>query len=334
MSTVRTQVAKLSHKDVRQRRRAVRHLFEENDPLALSGFIPLLADADPWFRDKAMLAVRTWVRSDDDEVVQFLSESETAAHRALAAEVAPRLRNDEVAGEVLVRLCADAETSVMHAAWTARLQKPAPEVVDQALDCADHIVRRRAAEVATGAELVRALGDAHSRVRQAALAVAGSNLHDAAVLAALDDCVAAGDARAMELRLPSMVATDLAGLVPWVAAPTPRMRKALVAALADVAWWECEPLLAALGSSEDILLLPRLLRSRQADGAKALRRTLLGEETLDNLAKARLLEHMVGRPLEAEDIALAEDLAASTDTLLSQSARMLLADHAQREGSA
>ena len=51
--SVRSALAKLHNRDVRQRRRAVRHLFEMNDPEALSGFIKLLEDNDPWFREKA-----------------------------------------------------------------------------------------------------------------------------------------------------------------------------------------------------------------------------------------------------------------------------------------
>ena len=42
--SVRPALAKLNHSDVRQRRRAVRHLFELNDPEALNGFEKLLDD--------------------------------------------------------------------------------------------------------------------------------------------------------------------------------------------------------------------------------------------------------------------------------------------------
>ena len=55
-------VFRLQHKDERQRRLAVRRLFELDDPESLSGFIPLLSDEDPWFRRKAMEAVGRWRR--------------------------------------------------------------------------------------------------------------------------------------------------------------------------------------------------------------------------------------------------------------------------------
>ena len=49
------------HKDDRQRRRAVRRLFDLDDPESLVGFVPLLGDDDPWFRGKAMEAIRKWM---------------------------------------------------------------------------------------------------------------------------------------------------------------------------------------------------------------------------------------------------------------------------------
>ena len=61
--SVRPALAKLNHSDVRQRRRAVRHLFELDDAEALDGFVKLLEDPDPWFRDKALEAIDRWAAS-------------------------------------------------------------------------------------------------------------------------------------------------------------------------------------------------------------------------------------------------------------------------------
>ena len=52
--SVRPALAKLNHSDVRQRRRAVRHLFELNDPEALEGFVKLLEDPAPWFGERPL----------------------------------------------------------------------------------------------------------------------------------------------------------------------------------------------------------------------------------------------------------------------------------------
>ena len=58
MTSVDTEIARLSHKDVRIRRRAVRTLFDLNSHCSLKEFIPLLDDSDPWFRTKAIDAHR------------------------------------------------------------------------------------------------------------------------------------------------------------------------------------------------------------------------------------------------------------------------------------
>ena len=56
---VRAAIRQLNDKDVRQRRRAVRKLFELDDPIAIDAFIPLLDDSDEWFRGKALMAIQT-----------------------------------------------------------------------------------------------------------------------------------------------------------------------------------------------------------------------------------------------------------------------------------
>ena len=73
--SVRPALAKLNHSDVRQRRRAVRHLFELNDPEALEGFEKLLEDPDPWFREKALEAIEKWAASKDLALICLLYTS-------------------------------------------------------------------------------------------------------------------------------------------------------------------------------------------------------------------------------------------------------------------
>ena len=49
-------MARLKHRDIRTRRRAVRTLFEQDDPQTLEAFESLLDDEDPWFVSKALEA--------------------------------------------------------------------------------------------------------------------------------------------------------------------------------------------------------------------------------------------------------------------------------------
>ena len=57
---------RLKHRDVRTRRRAVRTLFETDDPQCLEGFQRLLNDKDTWFVTKALDAYRIWAPRIED----------------------------------------------------------------------------------------------------------------------------------------------------------------------------------------------------------------------------------------------------------------------------
>ena len=54
------EISRLRDKDIRQRRKAVRRLFEDGDPSALPHFIPFLNDPDEWFVERAMIAIERW----------------------------------------------------------------------------------------------------------------------------------------------------------------------------------------------------------------------------------------------------------------------------------
>ena len=83
--------ARLTHRDVRQRRRAVRKLFELDDPAALVHFKPLLDSDDGWTHAKAADAYRRWFGPEHEELGNRLVDDSRAGVRLLAAEILPRL---------------------------------------------------------------------------------------------------------------------------------------------------------------------------------------------------------------------------------------------------
>ena len=66
MAGLESEISRLSNKDIRVRRRAIRKLFDDDNHLALKGFVPMLRDNDPWFRSKSLDAHRKWVKNADD----------------------------------------------------------------------------------------------------------------------------------------------------------------------------------------------------------------------------------------------------------------------------
>ena len=65
-------MSRLKHRDIRTRRRAVRTLFEANDPSTLKAFEVLLDDEDPWFVSKALDAYRLWAVDVGEAAVSTL----------------------------------------------------------------------------------------------------------------------------------------------------------------------------------------------------------------------------------------------------------------------
>ena len=83
-------MARLKHRDIRIRRRAVRTLFEHDDPSVLEAFKPLLDDEDTWFVSKALDAYRTWgVISGGQAIEVLLSHRNLDVRRAGANLLAP-----------------------------------------------------------------------------------------------------------------------------------------------------------------------------------------------------------------------------------------------------
>ena len=83
-------MARLKHRDIRTRRRAVRTLFEHDDPSVLQAFKPLLDDEDTWFVSKALDAYRTWgLMSGSEAIETLLNHRNLDVRRAGANLLAP-----------------------------------------------------------------------------------------------------------------------------------------------------------------------------------------------------------------------------------------------------
>ena len=95
MPNLNTEIARLTNKDVKIRRRAVRALFEEDDPSALRGFVKLLDDPDFWFRNKALDAHRKWATSAEE------LEPLMANNKRLVAEMLEKIPDQDIATKLL-----------------------------------------------------------------------------------------------------------------------------------------------------------------------------------------------------------------------------------------
>ena len=108
-------IRQLNNKDVRLRRRAVRKLFELDDPVAIDAFVPLLNDEDEWFRGKALIAIQRWASMKDLDLAERLSNSDKPEERILACRIAPVVGKSSE--RILTRMLDDENNLVKQNAW-------------------------------------------------------------------------------------------------------------------------------------------------------------------------------------------------------------------------
>ena len=169
---------RLNHKDERQRRRAVRKLFEINDANNLVSFSPLLDDNDPWYREKAMEAVTKWAGKNDSEIVNKLSNSEYNEQRVLASKISLRLGQEKIG--IISKLCFDEVLAVRISGWESKFElnsEQIDEMILEGLNSNDKEIRKITINKITEVDeidvdiIISALNDQSYSVRNAALEI-------------------------------------------------------------------------------------------------------------------------------------------------------------------
>ena len=315
------ELERLKHKDVRQRRMAVRRLFEHNDSAALSAFLELLDSDDEWFVEKAVDAIRRWVDAEHRKVVVQLSIRKEERLRLLASEIATRLGNESL--PILSTLCTDESDAVRREAWRSRLTVDSG-TIPVAIESEDHIVRKMAVANSGDVEfLENMLQDSHPRVREAALDQMVQVGHIPSTVDGVQDQRLRQ--KWAKLKLPEMIASnDEESISKLCLNPTASMRKIIAESLDQVDWFDWTSVVEAVKQSEDPLLLPRLLRSKRGPIADELRLELLNDA--DDMARVRVLEHLHGREVSPSIASLLPTLSEDDNPLIAQVALSLMND--------
>ncbi len=338
----RSAVSRLFHKDERQRRRAVRKLFELDDPEYLSGFIPLLNDEDPWFRQKAMEAMGRWLRDGHGEVVGMLAKSAYVEQRVLATRLA--LRSGEGGSEMLLALCKDSESSVRLAAWKAMLGvdgEGATAVIAQAFKSEDSGVRQAAIRRLSIMEVIdvnllrTALNDSSNRVLDAAVSLVARRpeLNEDSEIDGLLITIATGEEGPMRtaaigvLASKSLGSPNIAALVlDLTEGGSAGLVSSLATGLRGIPWWQVEGLANKLVTTADDRLVARLLRGERSDEAVPIRNTILSDPSKSVVLRARLIEDLIGRRVDETTLDIVSSLSKSDDETLSTISRSLLSE--------
>ena len=318
---LQVELERLNHKDVRQRRIAVRRLFEHNDPAALSAFLEFLDSDDEWFVDKAVDAIRRWMSGEHRKVVVQLSIRKEVRLRLLAAEMAPRLGSESI--PILSTLCSDEVDAVRREAWRSRLSVDSG-TIPVAIESSDHVVRKMAISTSGDVDILeKMLQDEHPRVREAALDQMVRVGHIPGVIDGVDD------PRLLQkwarLKIPEMIESeDFTSIAELCLDPSASMRKIIAENLDKTDWLDWPVVVDAAKQSADNLLLPRLLRSKRGKVADALRLELL--QQADDAVRVRVLEHLHGRVVSSSIASILPSLSEDENPLVAQASLSLIKD--------
>ena len=302
-------MARLKHRDIRTRRRAVRTLFEQDDPTVLEAFKPLLDDKDPWFVSKALDAYRMWgITAGSEAVATLLRHKNLDVRRAGANLLVPLGEHGKaLAFEALT----DTDAVVQKKAAKALLMFDEHEVVERLIQHQNDTVRMTGMQHPTVGEdaLLVGLNDPHTGVREAALD--GVLKHDVPV--------------DMEALMPFIKRRQqTVKILIWVAKNKPDRLQELTAQLQKKDMKELSDYLREEVTDSTDPLLIHLLEAgmlepvarwviRLGASEDVLRWNLINDGRLNVIERSKLLERLIGRADEPEIVERAKRLLETTD---------------------
>ncbi|MGB1524999.1 MAG: hypothetical protein ACPHCK_03155 [Candidatus Poseidoniaceae archaeon] len=326
VANIQSAIAKLKHKDVRQRRRAVRILFDADAYESVEAFSPLLEDKDIWFRNKAIEAYRRWAPKHAPHLLEQLAQGGQLDGLRCVANVLESIQDSTQAAR-LSRLLLDCDDDVIVRRAVHQLisSNEASESELSAFQRShDHAVRMYATEVSNDVgELLTSLNDSHPDVRRQAASSLFRIELDSEQNDALQYAIENDDAL-WKLAIPIALERHLPNLVELMRAKRNTQRKFLVEALKDAVDEADDSRLRTLIDGDCTSIVARWLVGRNDVKSDALRTEMLFLEHVDSIDKSRLLERLLHRQHEPEIQELASKLISeSTDELVLSAAQNL-----------
>tara|TARA_B000000475_G_C15994825_1_gene446505 strand:+ start:1042 stop:2058 length:1017 start_codon:yes stop_codon:yes gene_type:complete len=333
---VRAAIRQLNDKDVRQRRRAVRKLFELDDPIAIDAFIPLLDDSDEWFRGKALMAIQRWASMKDLNLAEKLASSNKIEERILASRIATRVGKSSKT--ILKKLSEDENHLVKQNAWKARLQQD-ELLIKEAIENNETGVRILAIEMIEKMDhieddiILKILKDNSSRVRKKAVSLLRANpklnlsgdYDEMIINIAENDNNAQIDAIIMLIESGRESEIIRKKIPIWLEQENPEMVKSIINSLKDKNWNDMNNLTTAIVNSSNDKLISGVLRRNNSNEANEIRKQILIDEKRSSVLRARIIEDLFGKKQEDEDLVnIIKNLQNSDSQSISNSAQMFI----------
>ena len=326
-------IRQLNNKDVRLRRRAVRKLFELDDPTAIDAFIPLLKDSDEWFRGKALMAIQRWASMKDLNLAEKLSNSKKPEERILACRIAPKVGKSSE--RILKKMLDDEDNLVKQNAWKNILNLN-DDYIEEAIKSSDVGIRVLAVDkiqlmYKIDNDLIKKIfDDDSSRIRKKAINILKSKpelyssgeFDDVIIRIAENDNNIQIDALIMLIESGERNELFIQKIPLWLENDDSKMIKLVVESTENKDWEEIDWLINTIMSSSNDKLISRILRRKKSIEADKYRKEILLDEDRNAILRSRVIEDLFGKEQEKEITEIIHDLESNQNESISETAKM------------
>jgi HEAT repeat protein len=323
---IQSAIAKLKHKDVRQRRRAVRILFDSDAYESVEAFSIFLEDNDVWFRNKAIEAYRRWAPLHAPHLLEDLAKQGQLDGQRCVATVLETIHDSKLAAKLSRFLLKSEDDVVIRRAVHQLISSK--EFTDDELgifqSSEDHVVRAYATAVnGDPIELLKSLEDPHPEVRRQAASTLLLLELETEQNKTLQHSIENDDAL-WKFAVPIALEQARPNLAELMNTQGNNQRRFLVESLKQAVKEADDPRLRTLIDGNCTSIVARWLVGRNDVKSDELRYELLFDNRVDSIDKSRLLERLLHRQGEDEIQELAEKLLSeSTDELILSAAQNL-----------
>ena len=326
-------IRQLNNKDVRLRRRAVRKLFELDDPTAIDAFIPLLKDSDEWFRGKALMAIQRWASMKDLNLAEKLSNSKKPEERILACRIAPKVGKSSE--RILKKMLDDEDNLVKQNAWKNILNLN-DDYIEEAIKSSDVGIRVLAVDkiqlmYKIDNDLIKKIfDDDSSRIRKKAINILKSKpelyssgeFDDIIIKIAENDNNIQIDALIMLIESGERNELFIQKIPLWLENENSKMIKLVVESTENKDWGEIDWLINTIMSSSNDKLISRMLRRKKSIEADKYRKEILLDDDRNAILRSRVIEDLFGKEQGKEITKIIHDLENNRNESISETAKM------------
>ena len=318
---VQSAIAKLRHKDIRHRRRAIRVLFEADDPNNLHAFKAMLDDKDPWFRTKALEAFRNWAPYQNPSCLDPLIESSRVEVNRTASTILEKMNTE--CWEQAIKLIQSNDTSTAKFAAMYISKKGTNELNLELMNHQNAIVRREAVSSPSldDEDVKKMLEDEDDIVFKNCI----RELNNRSVNLTEEELDRSMKRNSGKIELLPIL---LKNNDPRVANATLELnskeQKEFLSLMSKYCNSSEHPAISSIHNSGDKNLLSRWITRKQGNGFDEIREKLIFDSSIDLVQRCRLVETLVGRPNDDFVQSVVEKILSSKEhDLLLQEAQML-----------